>query len=111
MTLENLSDIIGLTIKEDKNNKVVTFLAFLLTYTENDQFNISFNAPSSTDKSYIPLELSTLFPKKDVMKIAYCSPKAFFHDKGEYDTDFEGYIVDLSRKIIIFMDQQNTQLL
>lgn len=52
-----------------------------------------------------------MFPEDDVVEVAYCSPTAFFHDVGVYDKDKQGYIVDLSRKILIFLDQPHTQLL
>ena len=106
-----LVEILGLTIKQDEENKIVTFLCELSAYTDNAQFNISYNAPSSTGKSYIPLEISNLFPSEDVMKLGNCSPTAFFHEQGEYDKDKNTITVDLSRKIIIFLDQPHTALL
>src|SRR3989344_9269946 len=111
LSLDDLLDILGLTIKRDEENKVVTFLCELSAFTENAQFNISYNAPSSTGKSYIPLEISNLFPSEDVMKLGNCSPTAFFHEQGEYDKDKNVITVDLSRKIIIFLDQPHTALL
>jgi len=117
MTADELADVLGLTIKKDDTNKLVTFLCELSAYTDNAQFNISFNAPSSTGKSYIPTEIAKLFPQADVMELGYCSPTAFFHDVGKYEekeTD-KGkewrIIADLSRKIIIFLDQPHNQLL
>jgi len=106
-----LIEILGLTIKKDEENKLITFLCQLSTYTENSQFNISFNAPSSTGKSYIPTEIARLFPEEDVIEIGYCSPTAFFHDIGEYQKEKKGYLIDLSRKVLIFLDQPHTQLL
>lgn len=106
-----LTQILGLTIKQDEQNKVVTFLCELSAYTDNSQFNISYNAPSSTGKSYIPTEIARLFPKEDVKEIGYCSPTAFFHDTGEFNKELGGYVVDLSRKVLIFLDQPHTQLL
>jgi hypothetical protein len=108
---QELIKILGLTIKKDEENKLITFLCELSAYTENSQFNISFNAPSSTGKSYIPTEIARLFPEEDVIEIGYCSPTAFFHDIGEYQKERKGYIVDLSRKVLIFLDQPHTQLL
>ena len=108
---QELVKIVGLTIKKDEENKLITFLCQLSAYKEGSQFNISFNAPSSTGKSYIPTEIARLFPKEDVIEIAYCSPTAFFHDVGEYNKELKGYMVDLSRKILIFLDQPHTQLL
>jgi len=108
---EDLVKILGLTIKRDQENKLITFFCELSAYTEDSQFNISFNAPSSTGKSYIPTEIAKLFPEQDVIEIGYCSPTAFFHDVGQYVKELNGYIADLSRKILIFLDQPHTLLL
>jgi hypothetical protein len=111
MTVTELTQILGLTIKQDETNKVITFLCELSAFTDSAQFNISFNAPSSTGKSYIPLEIAGLFPAEDVVSIGYCSPTAFFHDWGVFIREERGYRVDLSRKILIFLDQPHTLLL
>lgn len=111
LSSEELIETLGLTIKKDEKNKLITFLCQLSAYTDSSQLNISFNAPSSTGKSYIPTEISQLFPEEDVIEVGYCSPTAFFHDVGEYNKEKEGYIVDLSRKILIFLDQPHTLLL
>jgi len=108
---DQLAEILELTVKKDTENKLATFLCELSAYSENAQFNISFNAPSSTGKSFIPTEIAKLFPHDDVMEIAYCSPTAFFHDVGEFDKEQRGYLVDLSRKILIFLDQPHNELL
>ena len=108
---QELVEILGLTIKKDEENKIVTFLCELSAFTDNAQFNISYNAPSATGKSYIPTEIARLFPEEDIKELAYCSPTAFFHDVGEYNKDMQGYMVDLSRKILIFLDQPHNDLL
>lgn len=111
ITLAELTRILGLTIKRDETNKIITFLAQLSAYTEDSQVNVSFNAPSSTGKSFIPLEVVSLFPSEDVVKLGNCSPTAFYHEQGEYDKETNTIKVDLSRKIIIFLDQPSSQLL
>ena len=111
LTIDELNKVLGLTIKKDNENKIVTFLCELSAYTENSQFNVCFNAPSSTGKSYIPTEIANLFPKEDIIEIGYCSPTAFFHDVVKYDEEKKGYIIDLSRKILIFLDQPHMDLL
>lgn len=108
---DELMEVLGLTIKKDNENKLVAFLCMLSAYTDNSQFNISFNAPSSTGKSYIPIEIAEYFPKKDVVKIGYVTPTAFFHDTGKEDKKKKGYVVDLSKKILIFLDQPHNALL
>ena len=106
-----LADILDLTIKHDRENKITTFLCCLSAYTENSQFNISLQAPSSSGKSYIPLQISMLFPIEDVIVIAYCSPTAFFHDTATYNKEKNLMVVDMSGKIILFLDQPHTILL
>ncbi len=111
ITTEALLDILGLTIKRDAENKLITFLCLLSAYTEDSQLNVSFNAPSSSGKSYIPTEIARLFPEEDVKELGYCSPTSFFHATGKFDKDKNGYIVDMERKIYIFLDQPHQQLL
>lgn len=111
LSAKQLIEILDLTIKKDNENKLITFLCQLSAYTEESQFNISFNAPSSTGKSYIPTEIARLFPENDVIEIGYCSPTAFFHDVGKYIKELNCYWIDLSRKILIFLDQPHTLLL
>ena len=109
--IDELTKILGLTIKRDETNKLITFLCQLSAYTENSQINISFNAPSSTGKSFIPLEIVRLFPDEDVLKLGNCSPTAFYHEQGEYNKETNTILIDLSRKILIFLDQPSTLLL
>jgi len=115
LTVDDVIQILGSTVKHDDYNKAITFLAMLLTYTEEDQINLGFLAESSAGKSYIPLELSQYFPKEDVIKLGYASPTAFFHEFGEIVTDpvtkRKIIHVDLKRKILIFLDQPHDQLL
>ena len=112
LTTDDIVRVLGQTIKRDETNKVVTFLCCLSAFTEREQLNISFNAPSSTGKSYVPLETSSMFPEEDVIIVSYCSATGFFHDhRGTFDEKIGGYLVDLSRKILIFLDQPHTLLL
>lgn len=111
LTPDALSEALELTIKKDNENKVVTFLCQLSAYTEDAQFNVSFNSPSSTGKSFIALEVSKLFPNDDVIKLGNCSKTAFFHEQGSYDKETNIITVDLSRKILIFTDMPHTGLL
>lgn len=124
LSVDELSEILSSTIKHDEANKVITFLAMLLTYTEEDQINIMFNAESSTGKSYIPLELAWYFPKADVIEYSYVSPTAFYHEYGvlipdpndtredvEPEKRRKINYIDLHRKILIFIDQPHDMLL
>ncbi len=111
LSIIELINILGATIKKDENNKLITCLTMLTAYTEDGQLNISFNAPSATGKSFLPQEVAKLFPKEDVMEIAYASPNAFFHEEGSHDKEKNERVIDLSRKILIFLDQPHNQLL
>ncbi len=111
LSSKDLIEILGLTIKKDNHNKLATFLCELSAFTESSQFNVSFNAPSSTGKSYIPMEVARLFPEEDVVQIGHCSPTSFFHENGVYNKERGGTEVDYSRKILIFLDQPHAQLL
>ncbi len=111
LTPVDLARALELTIKNDDENKIVTFLCQLSAYTEDAQFNVSFNSPSSTGKSYIALEVSKLFPNDDVIKLGNCSKTAFFHEQGSYDEETNEITVGLSRKILIFTDAPHTGLL
>jgi len=93
---EELIEILGTTIKHDNDNKLIAFLCQLSAYTEDSQFNLSFNAPSSSGKSFIPIEIANLFPPEDVIKLGYVSPTSFFHSTSEYNEETEEYLVDLS---------------
>ncbi len=111
LTGNDIAKILGLTIKKDETNKVITFLCELSAFTDDSQFNISFNAPSSTGKSYIPTEIARLFPAENVKEFGYASPKSFFHDTDEYDEETHRHIINFSKKILIFLDQPDPQLL
>ncbi len=111
ITAKELVEILGTTIKHDDDNKLVALLVELSAYTEDSQLNLSFNAPSSSGKSFIPMEIAALFPQEDVIQLGYVSPTAFFHSAGEFDKEKKQYLVDLERKIIIFLDQPHTMLL
>ncbi len=110
LSKEVLIETLGLTIKHDEQNKLSTFLCQLSAYTKDSQLNLSYNAPSSTGKSFIPMEIAKLFPKEDIIELAYCSPTAFFHD-GIYDEERDAFVKDYSRKIIIFLDQPHPEVL
>jgi len=109
--LDDLRRILGTTIKHDDVNKLIHFLALVLTYTEDSQINISNRGPSSSGKSYIPIEMVRFVPVDDVIMIAYSSPTAFWHDSGEWDEVRKLIKINLERKVLIFLDQPHDELL
>lgn len=111
MSAKELLSVLGLTIKKDEENKLIAFLCALSCYTDDAQFNVIFNAPSSAGKSYIPLEIAQLFPSVDLREIGYASSQAFFHEEGSFDKERNVHVIDLSRKLLIFIDQPTPVLL
>lgn len=109
--IKELEEILSETIIGDRDTKLITFYCQLSAFTKDSQFNIMFNSPSSTGKSYTALEVSKLFPKESLLKLGNCSPMAFFHDSGKYNKETNTITVDLSNKILIFTENQHYQLL
>lgn len=110
MSLQDVIDTLALTIKNDDDNKLLTFLAMLSAYTDSSQLNVSFNAPSSTGKTYTATQVADLFPEADKIELSGASPTSFFHGEGVVDKDREAKIVSLERKILLFYEQPNPDL-
>jgi hypothetical protein len=121
-----ICDVFGSVIKRDVPTTAISFLGLILTYTDRNQVVICYKADSSTGKSYIPLELVSLFPDQaaDVLKLAGASPTSFIHeanaepvyeesldDKGKTVKHLKHLVVNLERKILIFKDQPDYRLL
>jgi hypothetical protein len=111
VAVSEIQEILSTTIKRDNPTKSLLFLTQLLTYTNCEQQNIAMQADSSTGKSYIPLEIAAFFPQDDVKVIASASPTAFFHDSGTWDEERKAIIVNLEKKILIFLDQPHYMLM
>lgn len=110
MTLKELAAVLALTIKHDYENKIITFLAMLSAYTHKNQINVSFNAPSSSGKTYMTTEVAKLFPEEDKIELSGASPTSFYHGEGVFDEARKAKIVQLSRKILIFYEQPDPKL-
>jgi hypothetical protein len=109
--LDEIAEILGSTIRQDKATKLILFCAMLLTFTEEDQINILLSSESAGGKSYNALEVVAYFPSNIVLLIATASPTAFFHDAGKWDKEANVLKVDLRQKIIIFLDQPHYTLM
>jgi hypothetical protein len=110
MTLQDVVNILSLTIKHDDDNKLVTFLCMLSAYTDSSQINVSFNSPSSTGKTFTAVQVASLFPEGDKIELSSASPTAFFHGKSVHDNERDASIVSLERKILLFYEQPNPEL-
>lgn len=110
MSISDLQKILDLTIKHENINKVVVFLTMLSAYTEEDQLNLFLGGQSSSGKTYLAKEIVRFFPKIDVRQLHGVTPKALFYDESTA-VDDKTRIVDLERKILVFLDQPNQQVL
>lgn len=110
MTLDDLEATLSHTIKYDRDNKLITFLCMLSAYTDSSQLNVSFNAPSSSGKTYMTTEIAKLFPEEDKIERSGASPTSFFYAEGKIDKKRGVKIVSLERKILIFYEQPNPEL-
>ncbi|MBP5512774.1 hypothetical protein J6X73_01245 [Candidatus Saccharibacteria bacterium] len=112
MTVDDVANVLDSTIKNNRVNKVITFLAMLLAYTEDSQLNVMFNAQSSTGKTYITLEASKYFPAQDVKVYGRTSKTAFYYNTSLMKSDDSGgFYIDLERRILVFAEQPDMQLL
>ena len=112
MSVADVADVLDSTIKNNRVNKVITFLAMLLAYTDDSQLNVMYNAQSSTGKTYITLEVAKYFPSRDVKIYGRTSKTAFYYNESlmKCDKDNRSYI-DLERRILVFAEQPDMQLL
>lgn len=132
MSISELNTILASTVKHEEAAKAVTFLGMLLAQTDEDQFNIAFQAESTTGKTYIPQEIVEYFPSQEKRIYAGASPTSFFHGAGRWiklteiagqqdlttlfdsnelsDEKRQVILVDLEGKILIFLDQPHWML-
>lgn len=133
ITMAALSQILATTVKFDEAAKIVTFLNMLLAQTYEDQFNVGFQGPSSSGKSYLPLEIAGYFPEQERREYSHASPQSLYHEatdwrpiqevakqfdlKGIFDAKelndpkLRVHVLDLEHKIVIFLDQPHWQLM
>lgn len=100
--IEEISKCLGSIIKKGEIAKVVAFLTQFSAYLLDDQLNLIIASLSSTGKTYILLNVASLFPSEDVIVLGYSSPKAFFHELGIFDREKRKIYINLERKNLIF---------
>ena len=111
MGIKELEEILSLSIKNDYENKIITFLGFLSTYTPNSPLNIMLIGQSSSGKTYIATSCSKFYPAEDMTILGQCSPTAFHHKVGKYDKDTNTMTTDFKNKILVFTESQSSQVL
>ena len=76
-------------IKDDPILVKQLLRVFLSAYT-NEPINVGVLAPSSEGKTYATVEISEIFPEKDIISIGRLSPTALIHSHGRLvDSDGE----------------------
>lgn len=98
ISYSELQKVLGLTIKEDAVCKEIAFYCMLSAYTHDSQINVSFNAPSSSGKTYITTEIAKLFPNEDKIESSGASPTSFYHTEGIEDEERNAKIVSFERR-------------
>ena len=112
ISVDDVAKILDLTIVDNYANKIIIFLAMLLAYTEEEQLTVMLNARSSTGKTYLVDEVSSLFPLPDIHRWGKTSPKAIYYNPKLTKVDDNGdRYIDLERSIIIFSEQQGPETL
>lgn len=110
MSMHELLNVLDLTIKEDNVCKLITFYCMLSAYTRDSQINVSFNAPSSSGKTYITTEIAKLFPNEDKIESSGASPTSFYYTEGEEDEERNAKVISFERKILLFLEQGNSAI-
>ncbi|MFA5004351.1 MAG: hypothetical protein WC498_03700 [Candidatus Saccharimonadales bacterium] len=110
MSMQELINVLDLTIKEDSVSKLITFYCMLSAYTHDSQINVSFNAPSSSGKTYITTEIAKLFPDEDKIESSGASPTSFYYTEGEEDEERNAKVISFERKILLFLEQGNSAI-
>lgn len=111
ITFDDVAEVLDLVIKGDDAVKKIVFACMLLAYTEEDQQTVIMTGESSLGKSWIATHIADLFPKEDVVELAYSSPTAFFHEKGEWDEVNKVNRINLERKILLWLDMPHAETL
>ena len=94
--------------KHDITQKKLLIYTGLSAYTP-EPLNLFLNAPSGAGKSFGALIVANLFP--NVWKIGRMSPTALIHSRGTWNEKKSCLTIDLSNKVIIFLETVSEQLI
>ena len=111
MSIDELADVLDNTIRCDRDNKCILFLAMLTTYTESDQLNVCLLGPSSSGKTYLAQRVADFFPECDIKEYAGISPTALKHSEPVIDPKTGKKYVNLERVILLFSEMPDPQML
>ena len=110
ISLDDVADVLSLTIKDDYSTKIILFLCMLSAYTEDSQLNVTLNATSSAGKTYLTSQVASLFPKIDKIEKSGASATSFFYGDGEIDQETKTKTISVERKIMIFYEMPDPRL-
>lgn len=107
-----IQDVLSEKVKEDREGCLLTVETGASCYGK-DPGNLFLRGPPSSGKTYLATSVGKLFPEEDVWFLGGMSPTAFYHDKGEVEVidGEEKKVIDLSNKLLIFLDEPETELL
>lgn len=77
----------------------------------DDPVNISLLGRDSIGKTYNAVVVGKLIPESIIWFLAGLSPTALAHDYGSYDQEKKAFIVDLWRRIMLFLEPPHQQTL
>jgi DNA-binding MarR family transcriptional regulator len=96
--------------RRDYIAKAMNLYTCLSAYTEEPQ-NLFLKGPSSSGKSFGATQVAKLFPKENVWLIGRMSPTALIHSRGEYDEENNRIVIDLTGKILVFLENVREETL
>ena len=111
MSIDELANILDTTIRRDRDNKCILFLAMLTAYTECDQLNVCLLGQSSSGKTYLAQRVADFFPKCDVKEYASISPTALKHSEPVIDPKTGKKYVNCERVVLLFSEMPDPQML
>jgi len=87
--------------------ELLTCISALGTYP----INLSLQQTWSSGKTTTIVATSKYFESQDVWSLAGLTPKGLIHQRGVYDTEKEAFIVNMEKKILIFLDEPQFETL
>jgi len=84
--IEQIENYLNTMIKNDPKLVKQLIRIYLSAYT-NNPINLALLAQSSEGKTYATVEVSKIFPGKDIISVGRMSPTALIHAQGVYITE------------------------
>jgi len=111
--IEQIENYLNSIIKLDPRLVKLLVRVYFSSYT-NNPINTAILAPSSEGKTFATVEVSKIFPEKDIIKVGRLSPTALIHQEGFYiDEDgnnIEEEVDSLDEKILNSKGKEQAKL-